>query len=149
MIVINTVSNKRFSLNGVEYLKNFLSFVAGNRLLIYNAYDRKDERTELTLFSDYTVNGVIYGSAAILQSALLDIIYSRGSLGGEGTPIEVVSYKDDFIADETQEFTVPTGIKIKNAHLNRSPAYANEWYQIGDVVTVTSSEVGDKITLTN
>lgn len=149
MIIINTISDKRFSLNGVEYLKNFLSFVAGNRLLIYNAYDRKDERCELTLFSEFTVNGVIYTSATLLQSALLDVIYSRISLGGGGTPIEVVPYKNDFIADASQNFTVPNGIKIKNVSLNRSPAYANEWYQIGNIVTVTSSEVGDKITLTN
>lgn len=149
MIIINTVSDKRFSLNGVEYLKNFLSFVAGNRLLIYNAYDRKDERCDLTLYSDFMVNGVVYGSASILQSALLDITYSRGSLVGDATPVFISPYKNDFIADASQNFTVPTGIKIKNVHLNRSPAYANEWYQIGDIVTVTSSEVGDKITITN
>lgn len=148
MIIINTVSDKRFSLNGVEYLKNFLSFVAGNRLLIYNAYDRKDERCDLTLYSDFTVNGVVYGSSSLLQSALLDVIYTRGSLTGSSGSI-TVPYKNDFIADVSQNFTVPTGIKIKNVHLNRSPAYANEWYQIGNVVTVTSSEVGDKITLTN
>lgn len=148
MIIINTVSDKRFSLNGVEYLKNFLSFVAGNRLLIYNAYDRKDERCDLTLYSDFTVNGVVYGSASILQAALLDVIYTRASLG-DGSDSTIITYKNDFIADSSQFFTVPSGIKIKNVYLNRSPAYANEWYQIGDVVTVTSSEVGDKITLTN
>lgn len=82
MIVINTVSDKRFSLNGIEYLKNFLSFVAGDRLLIYNAYDRADERCDLTLYSEFQVNGITYASAALLQSALLDVIYTRTSLGG-------------------------------------------------------------------
>ena len=148
MIVINTVSDKRFSLNGIQYIKNFLSLVAGNRLLIYNAYDRRDERTELLLFSEFTLNGVIYASATLLQSALLDVIYTRNSLGG-GAIEQPTPYKNDFIADATQNFTLPMGVKIKNVHLNRSPAYASEWYQIGDVVTVTSSEVGDKITLTN
>jgi hypothetical protein len=82
MIVINTVSSKRFSLNGIEYLKNFLSFVVGDRLLIYNAYDRRDERCDLTLYSEFEVNGVAYGSASLLQTALLDVIYTRLSLGG-------------------------------------------------------------------
>ena len=148
MIVINTVSDKRFSLNGIEYLKNFLSFVAGNRLLIYNAYDRRDERCDLLLFSEFTVNGIIYSNASLLQAALLDIIYTRTSIGG-GSDSTIVTYKNDFIADSSQSFTVPTGIKIKNVHLNRSPAYANEWYQIGDIVSVTSAEIGDKITITN
>ena len=148
MIAINTVSDKRFSLNGIEYIKNFLSFVAGNRLLIYNAYDRKDERCDLTLYSEFTVNGNSYGSALLLQAALLDVIYTRNSLGGGA--IELPSpYKYDFIADSSQSFTLPAGVKIKNVHLNRSPAYASEWYQLGDVITVTSSEVGDKITITN
>ena len=82
MIVINTVSDKLFSLNGVNYVKNFLSFVAGNKVLIYNAYDRTDERTDLTIYSDYLVNGVAYGSAAALQSALIPVTYTRDSLGG-------------------------------------------------------------------
>lgn len=148
MIVINTVSDKRFSLNGIEYIKNFLSFVAGSRLLIYNAYDRRDERTDLLLFSEFTVNGIVYASSTLLQSALLDVIYTRNSLGG-GAIEQPAPYKYDFIADSTQNFTVASGVKIKNVHLNRSPAYANEWYQIGDVLTVTTSEVGDKITITN
>lgn len=82
MIVINTVSDKRFSLNGIEYVKNFLSFVAGDRLLIYNAYDRTDERCDLTLYSEFQINGVTYASAALVQSALINVIYSRSSLGG-------------------------------------------------------------------
>lgn len=145
MITINTVSNKRFSLNGIEYVKNFLSFVAGNRLLIYNAYERDDERCDLTLFSDFTVNGNTYPSALSLQAALLDVIYTRNSLG----EIEQPPYKEDFIADETQNFIVPNGVKIKNVSLNRAGAYANEWYQTGNTITVTSSVIDDKVTITN
>ena len=81
MIVINTVSNERFSLNGIEYLKNFLSFVYGDKVGIYNAYDKTDERISLDIFSNFTVNGVVYGSAALLQAALLNVIYTRDTLG--------------------------------------------------------------------
>lgn len=87
MITIGTVSDKRFSLNGVHYVKNFLSFVSGERLCIYNAYDRHDERVRLTKFGEFELDGVIYPSASTLQEALIDVIYTRSSLGGGGTPV--------------------------------------------------------------
>jgi len=81
MIVINTVSNERFSLNGIEYLKNFLSFVSGDKVAIYNAYDKNDQRINLDHYSNFQVNGTVYGSAALLQSGLLSVIYTRDTLG--------------------------------------------------------------------
>jgi len=81
MIVINTVSNERFSLNGIEYFKNFLSFVSGDKVAIYNAYDKNDQRINLDHYSNFTINGTVYASAALLQSALLGVIYTRDTLG--------------------------------------------------------------------
>lgn len=88
MIVINTVSNERFSLNGIEYFKNFLSFVYGDNVGIYNAYDKTDQRVNLDLYSNFTVNGVLYESAALLQSALLGVIYTRDTLGAVNTVLK-------------------------------------------------------------
>lgn len=81
MNIINTVSTSRFSLNGVEYLKNYISRVAGNRVEIFNCYDSTDVLVELVLYSEFTVNGVAYDNAAQLQAALLSVIYSRNTLG--------------------------------------------------------------------
>lgn len=88
MIVINTVSNERFSLNGIEYFKNFLSFVYGDNVGIYNAYDKTDQRVNLDLYSNFIVNGVVYESAALLQSALLGVIYTRDTLGAVNTVLK-------------------------------------------------------------
>jgi len=88
MIVINTVSNERFSLNGIEYLKNFLSFVYGDKVGIYNAYDKTDQRVSLDIFSNFSVNGTVYASAALLQSALLNVIYTRDTLGAVNTVLQ-------------------------------------------------------------
>ena len=60
-----------------------------------------------------------------------------------------VPYIADFIASGNQNFTVPAGIKIKNVTVNRASAYASEWSQVGDIVTIITVEIGDKITLTN
>jgi hypothetical protein len=81
MITINTISPTRFSFNGVTYHKNFMPFVTGNKIAIINVYDGCITLTDApTIFSDFTVNGVTYSSVNDLQSALLDVIYTRNSL---------------------------------------------------------------------
>jgi hypothetical protein len=81
MITINTISATRFSFNGVTYHKNFMPFVTGNKIAIINVYDGCITLTDApTIFSDYTVNGATYSSVNDLQSALLDVIYTRNSL---------------------------------------------------------------------
>ncbi len=88
MIVINTISNDRFSLNGVEYFKNFLSFVSGNNVAVYNAYDSRDQRINAEIYSNFIVNGVVYASALLLQQALIGVIYTRDSLGAVNTVLQ-------------------------------------------------------------
>jgi hypothetical protein len=58
-----------------------MPFVTGNKIAIINVYDGCITLTDApTIFSDYTVNGVTYSSVNDLQSALLDVIYTRNSL---------------------------------------------------------------------
>jgi hypothetical protein len=77
MIVLTTVNNRRFRLNGIEYLKNYITVVHGNRVEIFNCYERSDVLVPLTHYDQFTVNGAVYESAIELQSALLDVLYSR------------------------------------------------------------------------
>lgn len=79
MHVITSVNDKYFSLNGVRYVRNYLSKPYGNKLEIYNCYDRKDVLVEGDIPENFTVNGVIYTNIALLQEALLNIIYDLGS----------------------------------------------------------------------
>lgn len=81
MITINTVSETQFSFNGINYHKNFMPFVVGNKISIINVYDGCISLTSApTIFSDYIVNSTTFGSVAALQTALLDVIYTRNSL---------------------------------------------------------------------
>ncbi len=86
-VIINTVDSTRFSLNGIEYFKNFTSFVQGNRIQIFNAYDRTFELIPYTIFSDVVLNGTTHANPAALQSAILPVIYTRDSLGSGGGTI--------------------------------------------------------------
>ncbi|MES2484838.1 MAG: hypothetical protein V4581_02670, partial [Bacteroidota bacterium] len=81
MTIINSVSSSRFSINGVQYLKNYISAVHGSRVEIFNCYERADVLLPLTLFSQVSLNGTVYGSATLLQAALLNVLYSRATLG--------------------------------------------------------------------
>lgn len=80
-IAIQTVSVQRFSLNGIQYFKNYLSRVNGNYITIYNAYDSRDELVSNTLYTDVILNGVTYVSVASLQQAILTVIFNRATLG--------------------------------------------------------------------
>lgn len=81
MTTINTVNIQRFSCDGIQYFKNFLSRVEGNRITIYNAYDSRDELVSNVLFSELLLNGVVYPNVALLQQNLLPIIFNRDTLG--------------------------------------------------------------------
>lgn len=83
MNTIVTQSDRRFSLNGINYLKNYVSQVHGDNIIIFNCYENKDVLVELTHYSQIKVNGSVYASAITLQTALLDVLYSRGTLGGD------------------------------------------------------------------
>lgn len=70
-------------------------------------------------------------------------LYSLVSTGG------VASYKEDFTADASKQFTIPSGITAKAVLVNRVPRYANEILQVGQIVTIASCEVGDTVTILN
>lgn len=100
----------------------------------------------------YRVNEVVNSSGNVYQNFTGG--NSDPSLGTDWLFLKAisnvpVSYKQDFTADATQKFTVPSGIVIKNAFVNFVSVAAADWNQIGTEVTVTSSQVDDLITLTN
>jgi len=84
---INSLNDKNFTLNGIQYFRNYVSAVHGNKIELYNCYERKDVLVSLTHFSEFTVNGSSYTSAAALQAALLDVTYSRLT-GGDSSIID-------------------------------------------------------------
>lgn len=81
MHAIRTVNTKRFSLNGVEYLKNYVTNVSGHFVTVFNCYNRCDVLLPPTHYNQFLVNGAAYTSAAQLQAALTDILYVRTTLG--------------------------------------------------------------------
>lgn len=80
--VINSINATSFSFNGVPYYKNFISVVSGDRLKVLNTYDSAIVLNDFSDYGDYTVDGSTYGSAALLQAALLPVLFTRSSLAG-------------------------------------------------------------------
>jgi len=94
MIVIETYTSTKFKLDGIPYLKNYISEVAGNQITIFNAYDRKDVRSNWLHYSEITLDGVVYGNVSDLQNALLPVIYTRASLGGATASFDLIVYEE-------------------------------------------------------
>lgn len=83
MTIIETVNNQKFIFNGIEYYKNFMPKVVGDKIEIINVYDSKIRLTDFpTLYSDIKVDGIVYASVNTTQIALLPVLYTRGSLTG-------------------------------------------------------------------
>jgi hypothetical protein len=82
MNIIIDIDIRRFSLNGIEYFKNYISNVAGTQLKIINAYDSNNILLDWTNYTQISVNGVVYGSIALLQSNLIEVCFNRSLTGG-------------------------------------------------------------------
>ena len=84
MHVIINVSTTKFALNGILYLKNYITAVKGNKVTLFNCYESGNVLVELAHYNQFTVNGEMFTSATALQEALLDVIYYRNTLEGPG-----------------------------------------------------------------
>jgi len=141
MHVIRTVNSKRFSLNGIEYLKNYITHVSGNQLEIFNCYDRADVPLPLTHYNQFMVNGSVYNSAAQLQSALADVLYVRTTLGAVAADIN----QDNIDLVRRLTISAFSMANVLNA-INNGPAFTvNEkqsvWFAIS---VIPSSRRGTK-----
>ena len=120
--VINTVNTQRFSLNGVQYFKNFTSFVVGNEIQVFSAYDRTFCLIPFTDFTEIKLDGTIYTDVESLQAALLPVIYTRATLGTStdvaGLPIITVFGNPFF---------------LKKHPSNNNPALVNT-LQLNDII---------------
>jgi hypothetical protein len=84
-IIIDTVSDTRFTYNGIEYFKNFTPIVRGDNIEVVNTYDRRISLTDSpTIYSDYIVDGVAFATVELLQTALLPVLFTRSTLSGGG-----------------------------------------------------------------
>lgn len=93
MNIINTVSETVFELNGVKYLKNYISNVYGNKVEIYNCYERADILIPQNHYQNFTVNGTTFSSAVALQAALLTTLFNMNSQSSLNFPDATASVK--------------------------------------------------------
>jgi len=116
MIVINNIDSQRFSFNGVEYYKNFTPIVIGDKIRILNTYDSSIELTDSPrLYSEFSVNNLVFDNVASLQSYLLPIVFSRLSLNGDFLSNNISTYEeaDTPISDTDQLFVIQGGVVKK------------------------------------
>ncbi|MBE99310.1 hypothetical protein [Flavobacterium coralii] len=81
MHIISNLNDTRFTLDGAQYLKNYISRISENRITIFNCYDNKDVLLPWIVYSEVQLNGSVYPNAQALHAAILDVIYLRTTLG--------------------------------------------------------------------
>jgi hypothetical protein len=121
MITINTVSATKFSYNGINYFKNFTPVVFGNKISILNTYDACISLTTApTHFSEYVLNGQTFASVALLQDALLPVIFTKnglittqwgdidGSISAQADLQNVLNAKADLVSGKVPASQLPS-----------------------------------------
>ena len=82
-----------FQINGIKYLKNYISRPYGNKIEIFNCFERADILIPQTSYQDFNVNGATFSNVADLQAALLNILFNRNSLNGLTFPDATAAIK--------------------------------------------------------
>lgn len=95
MIVINNIDDKRFSLNGIKYFKNFTPHVVDENIRIVNTYDSTFTLLNWTPYDQFEVDGSTFNNVSDLQTALLPVLYTRGTLGGGSGGATLISELED------------------------------------------------------
>ena len=79
MIIILTISEKYFSLNGIPFAKIYQPLKQGlEDIGIYSIYDTRQQLQNSEKYDQFQINGTVYGTQAETITALLDVIFSAG-----------------------------------------------------------------------
>lgn len=109
MIIIATVSDKYFTLNGVQYAKIYQPLKQGvSAIGIYNTKDTRQQLISSTLFSDYEIDGVTYGTQEETIAALLPVIYLEDAVFQEFNTIT-----NNITNNPDEEDITDTGTELK------------------------------------
>jgi len=82
MIILTTVSEKYFNLNGIQYAKIYQPLAQGiEDIGIYNIYDTRQQLQNSEKYDQYQVDTIVYGNQADAIAAILDVVYQAPSSG--------------------------------------------------------------------
>lgn len=77
MVIINTINEKYFSLNGVNYAKIYQPLKQGNENIgIYNVYDTEQQLVGSTHYSEFEIDGSTFSSQSSAIAAMLPIVFN-------------------------------------------------------------------------
>lgn len=82
MIIIQTVSEKYFKYNGIQYAKIYQPLQQGlEDIGIYSIYDTRLQLQNSQKYNQYQIDGTVYATQALTIAALLPVIYASPASG--------------------------------------------------------------------
>jgi hypothetical protein len=77
MVIINTITDKDFELNGIPFAKIYQPLKSGSEgIAIYSIYDTRQQIQNSIRYDQYQIDGVVYGSQTLTMAAILDVVIS-------------------------------------------------------------------------
>jgi len=75
--VIKNETTVTFSMNGIDYQKNYTPLLIGDNIMLISAYDSKQVILKSTHYSEFTINGFVPASASDCISALVPLLFTK------------------------------------------------------------------------
>lgn len=139
--VIENISATRFQLNGIPYPKTFLPFVVGSKIKVINVYDSDIELVTPSSLGDFTVDGAQPASLALLQEALIPVLFTKSSIGAITVNGQITNI--DLQAGNVIEFTLAdtSVIEIDLSALDQAQGLADHIGDMDNPHGVTSAQL--------
>lgn len=151
MILISTVSDKYFSLDGIQFARIYQPLSQGSTSIgIYNMFDTRQQLQNSIEYNEISIDGTVYSSQEDAIEAILDVVYDSGI-----TESEFKEYTDK--VDYLEENQV-TGVEVYSTYAelpttgtllvsykvsNDSDSSLNGYYHWSGSVYVKDDYVGD------
>lgn len=105
-VIINTIDESTFSLNGINYSKIYQPLIQGTTdVSLRNAFDTNFLLLSGTHYSEFTVDSNTFASQALLIAALIPVVYNNL---GDGDDVIISSGVLEF-KDRSNYFHIPQG----------------------------------------
>lgn len=134
MVIINTIDDKYFTLNGIEFAKIYQPLAQGTDAIgIFSVFDTRQSLMNSTKFDEFSIDSVVYGTQAEAMAAMLIVIYSIISasdvslLEGRVDNLEENQYSGVVVYSTLAELPV-TGTLLVSYKVSNDPTDSNNGY---------------------
>ena len=141
MIVLQSIDNSTFRLNGLKYAKNFMCIIQGStQISIYNAFDTSQQLIPAFKVNEIQIDGIVYTTIKDCIDILTPLLFNKNlsssstntNTGINGEIGYLSKWVDSSILGESKFYEDNFGIVLDGNNGDLSPTSLNSKFSIVD-----------------